>query len=429
MARKAKELTALEVSRLKVIGHHAVGGVAGLYLYVLGTGARSWVLRTMIGDKRRHMGLGGFPEVPLARAKEKARSAKDAIAQGVDPIAQRTTLASSLRAQQATQKTFEEAAQAYIEAHGESWKNAKHRAQWSATLKTYVYPQMGFLQVNDITQEHVLTVLEPIWKAKTETATRLRGRIESVLDWATVRKYRTGENPARWKGHLDKLLPAPGKIQKVEHHRALPFDQMPEFMGQLNGKAGVAARALEFAIFCAARSGEVRGATWAEIDMQHGVWTVPAERMKAGREHRVPLSPAAQRILRSIPKNDESSLVFSAANGRPLSDMSLTAVLRRMSVDAVPHGFRSTFRDWAGEVSNYPRDVAELALAHVLENKVEAAYRRGDALDKRRNMMDDWATYCHPEPVTIDMSKFGSGAGRLTRQAVHIEELRKSGRL
>lgn len=396
MARKAKEFTALEVGRLNAPGHHAVGGVAGLYLYVLDTGARSWVLRTTIGDKRRHMGLGGFPEVPLARAKEKARSAKDAITQGVDPIAQRTALASSLRAQQATQKTFEEAAQAYIEAHGDSWKNPKHRAQWSATLKTYAYPHMGLLQVNDITQEHVLMVLEPIWKTKTETATRLRGRIESVLDWATVRKYRTGENPARWKGHLDKLLPAPGKIQKVEHHRALPFDQMPSFMGQLRGKEGLAARALEFAILCAARSGEVRGATWAEIDLENGVWTVPGERMKAGREHRVPLSPAAQRVLRSIPKNDRIQLVFPAANGRPLSDMSLSAVLRRMNVEAVPHGFRSTFRDWAGEMTNYPRDVAEQALAHVLENKVEAAYRRGDALEKRRTMMNDWADYCMP---------------------------------
>ena len=397
MARKAKELTALEVGRLKTPGHHAVGGVAGLYLYVLDTGARSWVLRTTIGDKRRHMGLGGFPEVPLARAKEKARSAKDSIAQGVDPIAQRTAVASSLRAQQATQKTFEEAAQAYIEAHGDSWKNPKHRAQWSATLKTYAYPHMGLLQVNDITQEHVLMVLEPIWKTKTETATRLRGRIESVLDWATVRKYRTGENPARWKGHLDKLLPAPGKIKKIEHHRALPFDQMAEFMSQLKVKEGLPARALEFAIFCAARSGEVRGAKWEEMDLEAGVWTVPAERMKAGREHRVPLSPSAKRILLAVPKNAESPLVFPAPNRRPLSDMALTAVLRRMNVDAVPHGFRSTFRDWAGEVSNYPRDIAEQALAHVLENKVEAAYRRGDALEKRRKMMTDWAAYCSVE--------------------------------
>lgn len=413
MARKAKELTALEVGRLKNPGHHAVGGVAGLYLYVLDTGARSWVLRTMIGDKRRHMGLGGFPDVPLARAKEKARSAKDAIAQGVDPIAQRTAVASSLRAQQATQKTFEEAAQAYIEAHGDSWKNSKHRAQWSATLKTYAYPHMGLLQVNDITQEHVLMVLEPIWKTKTETATRLRGRIESVLDWATVRKYRTGENPARWKGHLDKLLPAPGKIKKVEHHRALPIDQMAAFMSQLRVKEGLSARALEFAIFCAARTGEVLGAKWEEMDLVAGVWTVPAERMKAGREHRVPLSPSAKSILLALPKNPESPLVFPAANRRPLSDMSLIAVLRRMNVDAVPHGFRSTFRDWAGEVSNYPRDIAEQALAHVLENKVEAAYRRGDALEKRRKMMTDWAAYCSVEKTETMSDVFNRHQNKL----------------
>ena len=259
---------------------------------------------------------------------------------------------------------------------------------------TYAYPHFGSLLVKDVVQEHVLKALEPIWKTKTETATRLRGRIESILDWATVRKYRTGDNPARWKGHLDKLLPAPGKIPKVEHHKALPASQMPAFVKDLQTREGLAARALEFAILCASRSGEVRGAQWVEIDMGQASWVIPAERMKAGKEHRVPLSTQTLKLLKSIPKSEAGDWVFTSSTGKPLSDMALTTVLRRMKVDAVPHGFRSTFRDWAGEMTNHPRDVAEQALAHTLENKVEAAYRRGDALEKRRLMMQEWAEFC-----------------------------------
>lgn len=394
MARKAKELSALVVGRLSVPGHHAVGGVDGLYLYVNAAGARSWVLRTMVGEKRRHMGLGGFPDISLAKAREKARSAREEIAQGIDPIAQRMAAASLLRAQQATEKTFEQAAQGYIEAHSDTWKNAKHRSQWTSTLETYAYPFMGKLLVRDVGQEHVLNALEPIWKTKNETASRLRGRIENVLDWATVRKYRTGENPARWKGHLDMLLPASSKVQKVEHHRALPFESMPNFIIELRKRQGTAARALEFAILCAARSGEVRGACWTEIDLATGVWTVPPIRMKSGKEHRVPLSEAAIRILNSHSHQEGNDLVFPAPRGGQLSDMTLTAVMRRMEVDAVPHGFRSTFRDWVGECTNYPREVAEQALAHSLVSKVEAAYRRGDALEKRRQLMEDWAKFC-----------------------------------
>lgn len=396
MARKAKELSALEVGRLTSTGHYAVGGVAGLYLYVLESGARSWVLRTMVGSKRRHMGLGGFPEVPLAKAREKARDAKEQISQGIDPIAQRSAIATNLRAQQATQKTFEEAARAYIEVHSQSWENPKHCAQWVSTLETYAFPHIGKLQVQDVGQEHVLKVLEPIWLTKTETASRLRGRIESVLDWATVRKYRSGDNPARWRGYLDQLLAAPNKIQKVKHHRALPVAQMPDFMKRLRARDGIGARALEFTIYCAARSGEVRGAQWSEIDLESAVWIVPAERMKAKREHRVPLSQSALSLLKSLPRQSErdTDLVFASSKGAPLSDMTLTLLMRRMKVDAVPHGFRSTFRDWAGELTNYPREMAEQALAHVVENKVEAAYRRGDALEKRRKMMTEWAEFC-----------------------------------
>jgi integrase len=394
MARKAKELSALEVGRLSKAGNHAVGGVAGLYLYINDTGARSWVLRSMVGDKRRHMGLGGFPDVPLAQAKEKARKARDDISNGVDPIVQRKVALSALRAQQATEKTFKEAAQGYLDAHSESWKNPKHAAQWANTLETYAYPIMKNLLVRDVAQEHVLAVLEPIWKTKNETASRLRGRIESVLDWSTVRKYRSGENPARWKGHLDMLLAAPSKIQKVVHHKALPLNEMSTFMAALRQKEGLAARALEFAILCASRSGEVRGATWAEIDLANAVWTIPANRMKAGKEHRVPLSDAALQVLNNLPRFKDNPLVFPAPRGGEMSDMTMTAVMRRMEVNAVPHGFRSTFRDWAGERTNYSREVAEQALAHAIGNQVEAAYRRGDALEKRRQMMKDWADFC-----------------------------------
>ena len=393
MARKAKELSPLVVGRLTRPGHHAVGGVAGLYLYVSEAGARSWVLRAMVGSKRRHLGLGGFPDVPLAQAKERARKARDDITAGIDPIAQKRVLASALRASQASETTFQQAAEAYIEAHGETWKNSKHRSQWTNTLTTYAYPIIGNLGVQHIGQEHVLKILEPIWKTKTETAMRLRGRLETVLDWATVRKYRSGENPARWKGHLDKLLAAPGKIQKVEHHAALAIDAMPKFMDDLRNREGVSARALEFAILTAARSGEARGATWAEIDKKANVWTIPAERMKAGKEHRVPLTPSAMKIIEAMPKVEDSDFIFTAPRGGALSDMALTQVMRRMKVDAVPHGFRSTFRDWAGERTHHPREVAEQALAHTLQDKVEAAYRRGDALDKRRVLMDEWAAF------------------------------------
>ncbi|MBI5925869.1 MAG: integrase arm-type DNA-binding domain-containing protein [Aquabacterium sp.] len=409
MARKAKELSALVVGRLTAPGHHAVGGVAGLYLYVNHAGARSWVLRTMVGDKRRHMGLGGYPDVTLAQAKEKARKARDEIEQGVDPIAERHAAKAKLRAKQATDKTFKQAAELYLEAHGDSWKNPKHRAQWASTLETYAYPFMGEIPVQDIGLEHVLASLEPIWKIKTETASRLRGRIESVLNWATVRKFRTGENPARWKGHLDHLLATPGKVKKVEHRRALPLDEMQSFMLALSQREGNAARALEFAILTAARSGEVRGATWSEVDLKDQVWTIPGERMKAGKEHRVPLSTWAVKILRAQSTRTENNLIFPAPRGGQLSDMTLTAVMRRMEVDAVPHGFRSTFRDWAGERTNFPRELAEQALAHTLKDKVEAAYRRGDALEKRRQMMSEWADFMG-EKKSLTMSEIMQSA-------------------
>lgn len=394
MVRKARELSAIEVRRLKGPGRFAVGGVAGLYLYLNDAAGSSWVLRVTVNEVREYMGLGPYPEIGLGDARERARQAKDSFRQGINPKLQRKELASELKAKLESLKTFREAASAYIDAHGDTWKNEKHRSQWRSTLENYVYPVFGDLYVRDVGQEQVLKVLEPIWKTKNETASRLRGRIESVLDWAKVRGYRSGDNPATWKGHLDKLLPAPNKIAKVKHHRAIPFAQMPDFMKALRGREGISSRALEFTILCAARSGEVRGAVWSEIDLDACIWTVPAERMKAGKEHRVPLSSDAMRLLRALPRINGSNHVFPGRLGKDLSDMSLSKVTRDMQVDAVPHGFRSTFRDWVGDATNYSRDLVESALAHTLDSKTEAAYRRGDALEKRRALMEEWARFC-----------------------------------
>lgn len=402
MGRKAEELGPLKVSQIKSPGLHAVGGVSGLYLQVLPTGGRSWVLRAMVGGKRRDMGLGGFPDVPLADARRKARDAREAIEKGMDPIEERRAAKAALVAGAGRVVTFEQAAKDYLAAHEKAWKNPKHAAAWSHTLKAYAYPVIGKLAVGDIETTHVLNVLRPIWGEKTESAKRLRGRIEQILDAAKA----TGvikspwENPARWRGHLDKLLAPPRKLAPVVHHKALPVEEIGAFMARLRKLDGIGARALEFAILTAARSGEVRGATWPEIDLQGKVWTIPKERMKAGREHRVPLPPEAVELLEKLPRVGGSEFVFPSASGTPLSDMTLSAVCRRMEVLAVPHGFRSTFRDWCGEHTNFPREVAEAALAHTVGDEVEKAYRRGDALEKRRRLMEAWAKYLgRPAPA------------------------------
>ena len=400
MGSKAKELSALAVQRLTAPGMHAVGGVAGLYLCVSPSGSRSWIARVNVDGKRREMGLGSFPDVSLSIAREKARAARSDTTMGIDPVAHRKEARSARQALKATQKTFADCAKAYIEAHSDSWKNAKHRAQWPSTFETYVYPTMGTVLVGEVTQAHVMAVLLPIWKTKTQTATRLRGRIEQVLAWATAAGFRQGENCARWTGLLDQLLPAPGKVSKPKHHPAVRVDDMPAFIKALRQHDGLSPKALEFAVLTAARSGEVRGANWAEIDLEAAVWTVPKERMKAGKEHRVPLNTQAIKLLEAMPRIEGTELVFPAPRGGQLSDMALTALTRRMNFrdDAgrvcVPHGFRSSFRDWVFERTDYPRDLAEAALAHALENKVEAAYRRGDALERRRAMMQAWANYC-----------------------------------
>ena len=393
MPRKAAELSPLSISRLKDPGLWAVGGVSGLYLHVNARGARSWILRVVVGDKRRDMGLGGYPDIGVADARQKAREARLKIEQGIDPILLRKQAKSELMALQATDKTFEQAAGEYIKIHADSWSNDKHRKQWESTLAAYAFPVVGKLSLRDIRQEHILKILEPIWTTKTETATRVRGRMESILDWAKVKGLRSGENPAAWKGHLDHMLPAPTRLKKVEHLTAVPVREMPDFMIKLRQAAGTAAQALEFLILTAARSGEVRGITWQEVSLEDALWIVPAERMKMKREHRVPLSDRAVSILKSQPRIDENPLVFPAPRGSQMSDATMSAVLKRMGIDATVHGFRSSFRDWCGDYTNYPRDLAEQCLAHGADDPVEAAYRRGDALERRREIMNEWSKF------------------------------------
>lgn len=398
MPKKVKELSALEVGRLARPGKHAffaVGGVPGLMLQVTATGARSWVLRKLIGGKRRDMGLGGYPARTLAMARQDARDAESKIKAGVDPIEEARAGQKALAAARAKAVTFKEAATTYIDAQEHGWRNVKHAQQWRNTLETYAYPVIGSLYVADIEMAHVLKILEKddLWTTKTETAHRVRGRIEAVLDWAKGRQLRSGDNPAAWKGNLDAQLASPEKVAKTKHHKAVDLDAVAGFISALRDEAGMGARALEFAILTAARSGEVRGATWTEFDIEGKVWTVPGDRMKAGKEHRVPLSAAAIKLLQGLPRFEGVPYVFAAPRGGTLSDMTLSAVMRRMKVDAVPHGFRSTFRDWAAERTGYPAEMAEMALAHTISDKVEAAYRRGDLFDKRRRMMDQWAQF------------------------------------
>lgn len=347
-----------------------------------------------MGGKRRDIGLGGYPAVTLSGAREAARREREKIREGIDPVEARQAAHRALTASRAAAKTFEQCALGYIEAHEAGWRNAKHAQQWGNTLKTYAYPVCGSLMVSEIELPHILKILEPIWITKTETATRVRNRVELVLDWATARGYRQGLNPARWRGHLDKLLAKPEKVSKTTHYASLPYGEMGGFMKTLRASEGMGARAVELAILTAARSGEVRGATWDEVDLEARMWTIPADRMKAEKEHRVPLSTASVDLLCSLPRVAGVNLVFTASKGKPLSDMTLTSVLRRMKLDVTVHGFRSTFRQWAGEQTNFPREVCEHALAHQLPDKVEAAYQRGDLFVKREKLMAAWADFC-----------------------------------
>lgn len=374
-------------------GKHMDGN--GLQLVVYATGARNWIWRYMLRGRRREMGLGAYPAVSLKAARAKAEEYRGLLRAGTDPIGHRASAVEPV-------PTFTQAAARYIRAHRHGWRNRKHARQWVATLKTYARPVMGSKAVDAIGTEDVLRVLASIWTTKTETAKRVQGRLENVLDWATAMKHRTGENPARWRGHLDKLLPRPTRVNSVVHHPAMPYDELPALMAELERNGSLSAKALELLILTATRTSEVLGAEWSEFDLRAALWTIPAIRMKARREHRVPLSTAAASILERLPRIAGQPFTFPGQRyGRPLSNMALLQLMRGMGFGAggnrgayVPHGFRSSFRDWAGEVSSFPRDAAEMALAHVVQNKVEAAYRRGDLFDKRRAMMQAWADWC-----------------------------------
>lgn len=406
MPKKVEELSAAEVRRLTAPGLHAVGGVAGLLLQVGKTaGARSWILRTKVGSKRRDIGLGGFPDVSLAQAREKARIVKDQILKGLDPVAERKAAKHALKAAQAMIISFADAATQCHAARVQEFRNAKHARDWISSLERYAFPTLGDMAVDTVDVPHVLEVLKPIWAEKTETATRVRQRIEAVLSWATVSKYRTGDNPARWEDNLKELLPKPSKVAKKANFSAIPYKDLPAFMDKLSKVSGMGARALEFAIMTAARSGEVRLATWDEIDLERRIWTIPASRMKGKKAHRVPLCDAAVDLLNAIPRIDDSPLIFPSQRGGPISDMTISAVCRRMEVDAVPHGFRSTFKDWARDLvtvvpgdppqsfSRYADEVSELALAHVSTDKTRSAYARNELLEQRALMMADWCAF------------------------------------
>jgi integrase len=371
-------------------GKYADGG--GLYLQVASGGARSWIFRFMIDGRARAMGLGSLNDVTLKEARELARECRRFSKRGIDPIEARKAKRFDERLAAATAMTFKACAEAYIDAHKAGWRNPKHAAQWPSTLATYVDPVLGSLPVQAVDVGLVMKVLEPIWQTKPETASRVRGRIESVLDWAMARGYRKGENPARWRGHLENLLPKKSKVRRVEHHAALPYAEIAAFMAELHQQDGVAARTLEFAILTAARTSEVIGAKWAEIDLGARLWTIPSTRMKAGREHRVPLSGAAMAVLGQMDRSRDK--VF------PISNMAMLMLLRRMGRgDLTVHGFRSSFADWCAEQTAFPSEVREMALAHAVGDKVEAAYRRGDLFEKRRQLAEAWATFCEGEPT------------------------------
>ena len=387
------KLTALQVKNLTTPGHHGDGG--GLYLRIR-DGRKVWFFRYKVQGKTHWLGLGPAGDYTLAEAREAARQCRRQLREGIDPLEARR--AAKDAAQASREMTFKAVAEAYIAAHKDTWRNAKHREQWPSTLETYVYPRFGQKPVNAVTVHDVLGVLRPIWHEKPETASRVRGRIETVLDSATAQHLRAGENPARWRGHLEHLLPKREKLAKVEHHAAAPWAELPTLYRKLTESKGMAALCLRFLILTAARSGEARGATWGEIDMKAKTWTVPAERMKADREHRVPLSAPALAILQEMAQlgTDPARLVFPGqAKGKPLSDVALNKALATAGGgDFTVHGMRSTFRDWCAErATGYPREVAEAALAHTNKDKVEAAYLRGDHFEQRRRLMDSWATH------------------------------------
>jgi len=423
MPKIAKPLSDLQVRRITRVGWHAVGGVAGLLLQVrkpTNEGAqmpRSWILRIKVGGQRQPIGLGSYPQVSLAGAREQAGKLALEAKQGVNLKAKKRSERSSLIAAASKNKTFIECAESYMDAHSSDYTSDKHRKQWPATLFTYAYPIIGKMLVSDIAMRDVRNVLEQetvvdkntkgkLWYVKTETAKRLLGRIKTVLDYATVNEYRSGTNPAQWTGYLSTQLPSPKKLQKKEHHPAVNYQQMGDFMSKLRSNSSLSAKALEFLILTAVRSGSVRNAEWSEIDLDNALWIIPAEHTKARQEHRVPLQPQAIRLLKSLPKLAGTNLIFPSRTGKPLSDMAFSQLMRGMrergelTVEAVPHGFRSTFRDWAAEQTAYPDEIRKAASGHTVGDSVKEAYQRTDLLEKRRRLMTEWARFLDAKSIS-----------------------------
>lgn len=391
--RARNRLSASSITKGKATGLYADGG--GLYLRISVSGTPGWIFRYARNGKTHDHGLGRYPDVTLARAREKAAECRTALTDDIDPIERRKALRADTALADARAMTFRQAAGAYIAAHEAGWRSRDSHEQWTSSLRNYAYPVIGDLPVQAVDVGLVLKVLEPIWNDKTETASRVRGRIESILDWARVRGYRSGENPARWKGHLQSLLPAKSKVKRIQHHRALPYVEIGGLVAELRAQHTIAAGALEFLILTAVRAGEALGATWDEIDGD--VWTIPGHRMKNGREHRVPLSKAALTVLRKMERIKHGPYIFQGGKAdRARSKQSLRKLLLRLgrSDATVVHGLRSSFRSWAAERTSYPREVAEMALAHTVGSQVERAYQRTDLFDKRRRLMDDWAAFC-----------------------------------
>jgi integrase len=392
MPRVGRKLSAVKLWKLPP-GIHGDG--LNLYLQVTPSGNRSWLFRYMLNGRSRGMGLGPLHTIGLADARERALAARRLVLDGADPIEQRRDGWRAAALDAARSATIGDCAERYIASHEASWRNSKHRDQWRTTLRTYTYPLLGELAVAAVDTGLVLRVLEPIWHAKSETASRVRGRLETVLDWATARGYRHGENPARWRGHLDKLLPKRSRIAPVRHHPAMPYRDVPAYMAALAGSGGLSALALRFTILTAARTAEAIYARWPEIDRGAAIWSIPAGRMKAQRAHRAPLSAPALAVLAAVPHFGGGDFVFpSALRGRPLSSGAMHHLLKGTHPHLTVHGFRSAFRDWAFECTDHARDIVEAALTHVSGDKVELAYRRGDALERRRVLMADWAAFC-----------------------------------
>ncbi len=399
MARQINKLSDRGVKAEKKQGRYADGH--GLYLQVSNSGSKSWLFRFMMDGKSRQMGLGSFGTVTLLEARDDALNCKKLLKDGVDPIQERDNRLTKQKAANKAVLTFKESTEEYLKAHSASWKSVRHAKIWKSSIERYAYPELGSMPVNQIEREHIMRVLKPIWLNKTETAKKLRGRLETILDWATVQDFRKGENPARWRGHLDKLLPKPSEVYNVKHFAALPYQEINGFMNKLRKREALSALALRLIILTATRSGEARNAIWAEFNMEQAIWTIPAERMKAKKEHIIPLSKEALSIIQSLPHMAGNDYLFVGnRSGKPLSDVVFKKLMERMGVTGITtHGFRSTFRDWAAEQTSFPREVIEAALAHQLKDKAEAAYFRSNLLDKRRELMDKWGDYILLPPI------------------------------